>query len=158
MRVQSMKKRVCVSLLILSLAASIAAAASVKDVNDDAQRHFRRGDYGTAIELWTSVIEAASSGTTTEGIDLSTVYFNRGLSYKKLFKWKEASDDFSMVLGFYPNDAEALYQRGGCYNMMGLADKADADITKACELADTYCTAKMLEDKQKRTEKENRYR
>ena len=136
----------------------MAAAAGLKDVYDDAQRHFRRGDYPAAIELWTSVIDAETSGATIEGIDLSTVYFNRGLSYKRLLKWKEASDDFSMVLGFYPNDAEALYQRGGCYNMMGLADKADADITRACELADTYCTAKMLEDKQRRTEKGNQYR
>jgi tetratricopeptide (TPR) repeat protein len=148
----------CVCLLILSLAASIAVAAGLEDVYNDAQRYFRRGDYGAAIELWTNIIEAESSGTSLEGIDLSTVYFNRGLSYKRLFKWKEASDDFSMVLGFYPNDAEALYQRGGCYKMMGLVDKADADIARACDLADSYCTAKMLEDKQKKTEKENKYR
>ncbi len=112
-----------VAVLSVSLAAGAALAADLKDLYQDAQRSFRHGDYERAITEWTRVLTPEPTDTGGELIDLSSVYFNRGMTYKKLLKWKEAADDFSMVIGLDPNDAEAYYQRGGCYNMLGLAEK-----------------------------------
>jgi tetratricopeptide (TPR) repeat protein len=147
-----MKKYIGLFVLLLSLSSAVASAADLKAVFDDAQRHFRRGDYGGAVELWTRVIESVPTDIYADEIDLTVVYYNRGLSYKKLQLWKEAADDFSMVIGFVPNDAGALYERGGCYAMLGLADKATADVSKACELDDDYCTKEMLEQKKEKKE------
>ena len=149
-----MRRRIVVllSLIATFIAAGVLSAADLKDVYEDAQRDFRRGKYEVAVTEWTRIISPEPTDTGGEMIDPAPVYFNRGLTYKKLLMWKEASDDFSMVVGFNPNDADALYQRGGCYLMLGLADKADADILRACELKDDYCTEKMLQ--QKRDKKE----
>lgn len=143
---------VLLSLTIILSAGATLGAADLKDVYDDAQRNFRRGQYEAAAAGWTRILSPDPSDTGTETIDLSRVYFNRGITYKKLQKWAEAADDFSMVVGFDPNDAEAYYQRGGCYRMLGLEDKADADVLRACELADDYCSEAMLRAKHKTDE------
>jgi tetratricopeptide (TPR) repeat protein len=144
-----MKRRLVVLLFLVSagVAAGTALAADLKDIYADAQRDFRRGAYESAAAEWTRIISPEPTDTGGEVIDLASVYYNRGLTYKKLLKWKEASDDFSMALGLNPNDAEAFYQRAGCYEKLGLSDKASADILRACELKDDYCTEKMLEQK-----------
>ncbi len=141
------------SVLSLSLIAGAVLAADLVDIYQDAQRSFRRGDYERAIAEWTRVLTPEPTDTSTDKIDPSSVYFNRGLAYKKSYKWKEAADDFSMVVGLDPNDADAYYQRGGCYNSLGLIDKGAADILRACELKDDYCTSEMLEQKRKKNEK-----
>jgi tetratricopeptide (TPR) repeat protein len=151
-----MKRRLVVLLFLIwaGVAAGTALAADLKDIYSDAQRDFRRQNYELAAAEWTRIISPEPTDTGGEMIDPASVYYNRGLTYKKLLKWKEASDDFSMVLGLNPNDAEAFYQRAGCYEMLGLGDKADADILSACALKDDYCTEKMLEQK-KGKNKEN---
>ena len=141
------------SILSLFLAAGAAFAADLKDLYADAQRSFKRGDYERAVTEWTRLLTPEPTDTGAELIDPSSVYFNRGLTYKKLLKWEEAADDFSMVVGLDPNDADAYYQRGGCYNMLGLSDKGNADVLKACELKDDYCTAEMLEQKKEKSER-----
>ncbi|MBN2224378.1 MAG: hypothetical protein JW765_06845 [Deltaproteobacteria bacterium] len=144
-----MKRQLILFLFLISacLTAGTLLAADLKDIYEDAQRNFRRGEYERAMEQWTRIITPEPTDTGGDTIDLASVYYNRGLTYKKLLKWQEAADDFSMVVGFNPNDAEAFYQRGGCYEMMGLADKANADVLRACGLQDKYCTEKMLEQK-----------
>jgi tetratricopeptide (TPR) repeat protein len=142
------------SISMIFLTAGAVLAADLKDVYEDAQRSFRHGDYEGAISGWTRVLNPEPGDTGGDKIDLSSVYFNRGLAYKQLRKLNEAVDDFSMVVGLDPNDAEAYYQRGGCYNMLGFTDKGDADVLKACELSDTYCTAEMLEQKKKENEQD----
>jgi len=147
-----MTRRLIGSLFLISacLAAGTLFATDLKAVYEDAQKDFRRGAYERAAEQWTRIIAPEPTDTGGDTIDLASVYFNRGLTYKKLLKWAEAADDFSMVLGLNPNDAEALYQRGGCYVMLGLTDKANADVLKACALEDAYCTEKMLEQKREK--------
>jgi tetratricopeptide (TPR) repeat protein len=147
-----MRRRIVVliSLFAAFSAAGLLGAADLKDVYEDAQRDFRRGQYDLALAEWTRIISPEPTDTGGEMIDPAPVYFNRGLTYKKLLMWKEAADDFSMVVGFNPNDADALYQRGGCYLMLGLSDKGEADILRACELKDDYCTEKMLQRKQEK--------
>ena len=143
-------RRQCVALLFLITivcAGEVASAADLRDVYADAQRYFKRGQYELAAAEWTRILTPEPADTGGDTIDPISVYFNRGLTYKKLEKWNEAADDFSMVIGLNPNDAEAFYQRAGCYAMLGLNDKADADILRACELKDDYCSEKMLKQK-----------
>ncbi len=151
-----MKRRLIVLFLLVSVffVAGTLCAADLKDVYEDAQKNFKRGNYELAAEQWTRILTPEPTDTGGEMIDLATVYFNRGITYKKLLKWEAAADDFSMVVGLNPNDAEAYYQRAGCYANLGLADKANADVLKACTLDDKYCTEKMLEQK-RGTHKEN---
>jgi len=146
-------QRQCVALLSLIAivcAGGAAAAANLRDVYTDAQRDFKRGQYELAAVGWTRILTPEPTDTGGDTIDPISVYFNRGLTYKKLEKWNEAADDFSMVIGLNPNDAEAFYQRAGCYVMLGLTDKADADILRACELKDDYCSEKMLKQKREK--------
>jgi tetratricopeptide (TPR) repeat protein len=149
MRGYIMKRYFYALLFLVTLFAPLAAAEDLKVVYTEAQRNFRHGNYESAIERWTRILESQPTDTNVEAIETADVYFNRGISYKKLQVWDKAADDFSMAIAFSYNDAEAYYQRSGCYAMMGLADKAQADINRACELSDDYCSEKQLEEKKK---------
>jgi Flp pilus assembly protein TadD len=65
-----------------------------------------------------------------------------------------ALDDFSLIIGFSPTDAQAYYERAGCYKMIGDEKNAELDHQKACDLDDKYCSEKMLEEKREKKEKE----
>jgi Flp pilus assembly protein TadD len=147
-----MRRKLVVFLCLVAafFAAGTLTAADLKDVYADAQRHFNRGQFELAVDDWTRILTPEPGDTGGEMIDPLPVYFNRGLTYKKLQRFEEAADDFSMVVGLNQNDAEAFYQRGGCYRMLGLTDKADADILRACDLDDKYCSEKMLEQKREK--------
>jgi|GEM_PF-1947291 len=132
----------------------LAVEPDYEQTYENAMKAFNRGDYEKAVEGFTEVIEIILSGGAGEGLNIATVYYNRGLSYKKMLAWEEAADDFSMVIGLYPNDAEAYYHRGGCFKVLGMEDEAMRDLYRACELDDEYCTEKMLKEKQERTEAE----
>jgi len=140
--------------LFLMSFALFAVEADFEQTYENAMKSFNRGDYEKAVEGFTEVIETILSGGADEGINIATVYYNRGLSYKKMLAWEEAADDFSMVIGLHPNDAEAYYHRGGCYKILGMEEEAMRDLNRACELEDEYCTEKMLKEKQERKEAE----
>ena len=151
------KKAVFMTALLALFLISLPLFAEEMDIErifENAMKSSNRGDYQKAVEGFTEVIEIILSGGADEGINISTVYFNRGLSYKNLHAWEEAADDFSMVIGLYPNDAEAYYHRGGCLNLLGLEEEALRDLYRACELDDEYCTEKMLKEKREREEAE----
>ncbi|MBN1881688.1 MAG: tetratricopeptide repeat protein [Deltaproteobacteria bacterium] len=152
----SKKTAFIAALLALSLVSLplFAVEEDYETVYERATKSFNRGDYEKAVEGFTEVIEIILSGDADVGINIATVYFNRGLSYKKMLAWEEAADDFSMVIGLYPNDAEAYYHRGGCYKILGLEEEALRDHNRACEIDDEYCTEKMLKEKRERKEAE----
>lgn len=131
-----------------------AVETDFEQIYENAMKSFNRGDYEKAVEGFTEVIETILSGGADKGINVATVYYNRGLSYKKMLAWEEAADDFSMVIGLYPNDAEAYYHRGGCFKILGQEEEAMRDLYRACELDDEFCTEKMLKEKQERKEAE----
>ena len=43
---------------------------------------------------------------------------------------EEAIDDFTAALEQEPDNVKFLYDRGQCYRSIGLADKAEEDLTK----------------------------
>jgi tetratricopeptide (TPR) repeat protein len=130
----------------------LAVEADFEQTYENAMKSFNRGDYEKAVEGFSEVIEVILSGGADKGINIATVYYNRGLCYKKMLAWEDAADDFSMVIGLYPNDAEAYYHRGGCFKILGLEEEAMQDIYRACELDDEFCTEKMLKEKKEREE------
>ncbi len=140
-------------LLFFSFSSSIIAS-EVMDIYDQALRYYKRGSYQLAVDEFTRVLDLGLSGGYDTGINYASVYYNRGKSYKRLLKWDEAADDFSMVIGLNPNDADSYYERSGCFNMLGMAEEAERDLSRACELDDKYCTEEMLKKKKEQKEKE----
>ena len=144
------KTRYLIVPLFLLLFVSAPMADEIMDLNNKALRTYKRGNYEDSYELFTQVLDLGMSGGYETSVSYASVYYNRGLCLKKLKLWEEAANDFSMVIGFFPTDADAYYERGGCYNMMGLDEESERDHLKACDLEDKYCTEKMLKDKRER--------
>lgn len=59
---------------------------------------------------------------------------NRGISYERLGKYKEAVKDFSCVIDIDPQNANAYFNRGCCYDSIGELDLAISDYSVALEL------------------------
>jgi tetratricopeptide (TPR) repeat protein len=138
--------------LLTGFSAAIASEAS--DTYDKAIRYFKRGKYELALEAFTKVIELGFEGDEKTSSNILAVYFQRGICYKKLRRCEEAIDDFSLVIGFSPADAQAYYERAGCYKMTGDEKNSKIDHNKACELDDKYCDEKMLREKREKKEQE----
>lgn len=49
----------------------------------------------------------------------SEAYLNRGITYRKLEKYREAIADFDQLIRLYPNVAEFYFARGGVYVLLG---------------------------------------
>jgi tetratricopeptide (TPR) repeat protein len=154
-----MRKYKCLfSLLIFLSFTSIVIASEVMDIYEQGLRYFKRGQYQLAVDEFTKVLDMGLSGGYDTGINYASVYYNRGKSYKRLLKWNEAADDFSMVIGLSPNDADSYYERSGCFNMLGMTEESERDHTRACELDNKYCTEEMLKEKREQKEKEKWWR
>lgn len=59
---------------------------------------------------------------------------NRGISYERLQKYKEAVSDFSRVIEIDPANANAYFNRGCCFDSIGELDQAISDYSVALEL------------------------
>ena len=143
--VRYMKRIFLLTVAVLLLTGySTAVASEASDAYNKALRYFKRGKYELALEGFTRVIELGFEGDEKTSSNILAVYFQRGICYKRLHNWEKALDDFSLVIGFSPTDAQAYYERAGCYKMIGDEKNAKLDHYKACELDDKYCDEKML--------------
>jgi len=68
-------------------------------------------------------------------------YFNRGLAYRHLGKYKQALADYDKAIQFNPKYAEAYNNRGVVYSNLGNDQQALGDYDKAIELNPTYAEA-----------------
>lgn len=59
---------------------------------------------------------------------------NRGISYERLSRYKDAIKDFSKVIQIDPENANAYFNRGCCYDSTGEIDLAISDYSVALEL------------------------
>ena len=59
---------------------------------------------------------------------------NRGISYERLQRYKEAVADFSRVIEIDPGNANAYFNRGCCFDSIGELDQAISDYSVALEL------------------------
>ncbi len=154
--VQDMKRFLFLTIVALLITGfSVALASEASDTYDKSLRYFKRGNYERALEGFTKVIELGFQGDEKSSSNILAVYFQRGICYKKLHEWNKALDDFSLVIGFAPTDAQSYYERAGCYKMIGDEINSKLDHEKACELEDAFCDEKMLKEKRDKKEKEN---
>ena len=59
---------------------------------------------------------------------------NRGISFERLARYKEAVKDFTSVIEIDPSNANAYFNRGCCYDSIGELDLAISDYSVALEL------------------------
>jgi tetratricopeptide (TPR) repeat protein len=59
---------------------------------------------------------------------------NRGISFERLARYKEAVKDFSSVIEIDQQNANAYFNRGCCYDSIGELDLAISDYSVALEL------------------------
>ncbi len=61
-------------------------------------------------------------------------YYSRGVAYRKLGQFERAIEDFDEAIRLNPQYAEAYYNRGGVYGVIGKSIEAELDLAKAKEL------------------------
>jgi len=59
---------------------------------------------------------------------------NRGICYERLGLFRNAIEDFTMVISLNKNNANAYFNRGCCYDSIGELDLAIADYSLALEI------------------------
>ena len=139
---------------LLTLLLAPVFASEETELYDFALKLYQRGDYVKAVDEFTKILTLGFSGGFDSNLNYASVYYNRGLCFKKLLMWEKAADDFSMVIGLFPNDPDAYYQRSGCFAMLGMQKEAKIDLDYACDLDDKYCTEEMLDAKKEKKDKE----
>lgn len=124
----------------------------------------KKGDYKTAVQLYTKAIEASDSyfkayfnrgfafdkleeyenaiKDYTKALELEPknafVYYNRGISLDKLQRLDEAIYNFSMAITLEPAKADFYHNRGFAYRKKLEYEKALQDYGKAIELAPNH--------------------
>jgi len=97
-----------------------------KDYVHSASTAFQKKDYATAISNYSKAIEMSP-------FEINN-YYNRGISYFKSGKEKEAEKDFDKVIIMDPKMSSAYIYRGLCRERLGKYKDALNDYTKALEL------------------------
>jgi tetratricopeptide (TPR) repeat protein len=127
-----------------------------------------RGDFATAEELWTQIIEEfpenaaiwsnrgnarVSQNKLQEALgdynkaielapDVTDPYLNRGAALEGLGKWLDAIADYNHVLELDPQDAMAYNNRGNAKAGEGKWPDAIADYKKSMEMAPSFAFAR----------------
>lgn len=101
---------------------------------DDGIEAVKKGDYATAIHLWSKAIELDPNN--------DKALINRATAYKSTGNLNGALADIDAVLKLDPNNLNAYFTRANLYDMQGKPKEAIADLNKVIELnpndADAY--------------------
>ncbi len=145
--------------------------AQIEKLNDLKEKAFNAtkiGDFGTAEDYWTELIERfpqeaalwSNRGNTrvsqnqlelaiadyNQAIKLAPdapdPYLNRGTALASLGQWDEAIASYNRVLEIDPQDPAAFNNRGNAQAGLGAWNEAIADYKKAIELASEYPLAR----------------
>lgn len=131
----------------------------------DAKCYFEQGvqkslnkDYHGAIKDYTLAIKLSSSVTPrtitekhpegyTSQINVydinegnTSMYFNRGLAYFDLGMFDEAIMDFTKIIEYTPNDAEAYFHRAKTNYCLNNDEYMKEDLASACKIDSKYTT------------------
>ncbi len=94
---------------------------NVETLLREGKDRFVTGHADESIEFFTKAAE--------EGCNPVTVYMNRGAAYMTTAHYREAENDFSLVLGIDPDNERAHYYRGVARLVAGNYDGAVKDLT-----------------------------
>jgi len=134
-----MKKIMFLIFLFLSLMVCITSlgwAGGLEDANAGIEA-VNGGDYDKALGLFTKAIE---SGELSQK-NLSIVYNNRGVAWRKKGDNDKAIADYTKAIEINPQYVSAYNNRGVAWNDKGDNDKAIADYTKAIEINPKHANA-----------------
>lgn len=141
--------------------------AKIREVAQQAFAATNEGDFATAEEYWTEIIERdphnapawsnrgnakVSQNKLEEALldyeqaialapEAPDPYLNRGTALEGLGRWEEALADYEQVLAIDPQDPAAYNNRGNAEAGLGNWDAALADYAHATELAPDYAFA-----------------
>lgn len=112
-----MKKNLCLIVLVLFFH-TISHAQTNKEIFESGVRLFKQGEYQSAIDTFTKLIELAPEN--------ADAYKNRGVSYMKLDQFDLAIQDFETAKAIFP-------ELNGLYSNLGVAWYYKKEYEKAID-------------------------
>uniref|UniRef100_UPI00398F017F protein unc-45 homolog A-like n=1 Tax=Pristiophorus japonicus TaxID=55135 RepID=UPI00398F017F len=107
----------------------MAERASVAELREGGNKHFKLGDYEAALSCYTQAIELSPD------LSESTVlHRNRAACYLKLEEYSKAEADASKAIEADGKDVKALFRRSQALQELGRLDQAFADIQRCAVL------------------------
>ncbi|GCB85792.1 hypothetical protein scyTo_0026508 [Scyliorhinus torazame] len=107
----------------------MAEKTSVAVLREDGNKHFKFGDYESALSCYTQAIEL--SRDISESMIL---HRNRAACYLKLDEYEKAEADAAKVIEVNGKDVKALFRRSQALQELGRLDQAFADIQRCAVL------------------------
>ncbi len=112
--------------VVFLLTVVITSALAKSDLETKAGEAKKNGDFATAIQLYTEMIESNDN--------IVTAHFSRGMLYVYVQEYQKAVDDMDYVIENKPDFPDAWNLRGLIYTYKPDYDLAMADFDKAIEL------------------------
>ena len=98
-----------------------------KDWRIEGNKKYLRGDYHSAISLYTKAIEEDSGNY--------VAYVNRGMAYHDIGMYHKAIEDYNVAINIKCNFAEAFKNRALSYYALNESEKALEDYNTATKLS-----------------------
>ncbi|MEE8444878.1 MAG: tetratricopeptide repeat protein, partial [Alphaproteobacteria bacterium] len=132
-----MKRILLVALLVLVPLAPASAApkpfagagAGSSGPFDSALAATRRGDFASAVELYTTAIDDRKAGQD----DLALAYGNRGAAHAELAQFQQAIADYGRALALAPLNPHIRYNRAVAHSRVGRFAKAITDYRRVVQ-------------------------
>lgn len=102
-------------------------SSQVAALRESGNNLFRRGQYGEAVQKYTSAIEKIGKEKTDQRVNLSLLYSNRAASYLKTGDCPHAIKDCTTALELVPHSIKPLLRRANAYEMLERYRPAYAD-------------------------------
>jgi tetratricopeptide (TPR) repeat protein len=109
--------------------------SNADDLVAKGMRYILSGEYGKAIELYTSAIALNPNDAFN--------YNRRGIVYDIAGQYDKAIKDYSKAIELDPNNADFYFNRGNTYVKTKQYDKAIDDFNKVCATGDKTSCEKL---------------
>lgn len=111
---------------------TLALEKSADDSYKSGLDKFQQGDFQGAIQSWTQAIQQNPN---------ATIYYSRGLAYRRVEDNQKALTDYNQALRFNPKYVKAYVNRGNVRDDLGDKQGALADYNQALKLDPDYVLA-----------------
>lgn len=129
-----MRIRLIVSIILAAGIAVLSVANAIAGPREDFEEAGQAnadGDYDTAINLYTKIIEEGDVAPH----NLAATYYNRGNAYREMENYDKAIEDFTSAISLNPNYTKAYSNRGAVYTALERYPEALEDFTKVLDLS-----------------------
>jgi tetratricopeptide (TPR) repeat protein len=119
----------------------------IDKLKNEANAYFAIKNFNKSIELYNSALELIGKDTSGKYDKAMLVIFNnKGNSYLKQNLFKEAINDFNIVLAHDKRNTKALFRRGYCYMRLEQFNLAFGDFVLAKEYTENDSEVKLIKD------------